>query len=74
MLVVTIILGCLSFVLGILLIFSFETLQKISQAANRIVFDENWVSKHRIALGILLLGLTGFLLTGAYFLAKFNVS
>ena len=74
MFVLTIVLGVLTMSLGLLLIFSFQTLQKISQVANRIVFDENWVINHRVALGLLLLGLTGFLFTGAYFMAKFNAA
>ena len=70
MLVILAGLGVVTLITGCLLLFSFPTLKQMSQVMNRAVFSESWIQDHRTALGILLLGLTGFLFVGVYFMLK----
>ncbi|MDP3921652.1 MAG: hypothetical protein Q8R76_12710 [Candidatus Omnitrophota bacterium] len=66
------ILGALTLVFGCLLLFGREKLKAMSDKLNRVVLAETWMWDHRVAIGILLIGLSGFLFAGAYFLVKFN--
>ena len=73
MLVILAGLGTITLITGYLLLFKFSTLKQISRKLDHAVFSEDWVYEHRTALGILLLGLTGFLFVGVYFMLKFGV-
>ena len=74
MLLAMLVVGTTTLFFGALMLFSFETFRKMSVAMNKIVLEEQWFHTHRVALGILMIGLTGFLYTGAYYMLKFGVS
>ena len=67
------VLGVVTLITGCLLLFSYPTFKQMSQMMNRPVFSEVWVHEHRSALGLLLIGLTGFLFVGVYFILKMGV-
>ena len=60
-------LGIVTLVLGVLLLFNFSALKKLSHVMNQVIFTEQWIHDHRVALGILLLVAAGFLFASVYF-------
>ena len=73
MMIVMSVIGSLTLVFGLMMLFSFETLKRMNVAVSKVVMNEAWIISHRVALGILLLGLTVLIFTSVYFISKFGM-
>lgn len=72
MLIALSMIGILTLATGYLLLFQFPRFKQLSQKMNRPIFSEVWICDHRVALGVLLMGLTVLLFAGVYFILKMS--